>query len=70
MSSFILNLADYVLYLRGCFLRSKCGFKMVASILLVRVTRGALDDNDDDGLDRMATIPLLPNVKKSLRRSL
>ena len=41
---------------------SKC-FTMAASILLVRVTRGVFDDEDEGGLVRMATIPLLPNVE-------
>lgn len=41
---------------------SKC-FTMAASILLVRVTRGVFDDEDEGGLERMATIPLLPNVE-------
>ena len=35
---------------------------MAASILLVRVTRGVFDDEMEGGLDRMATMPLLPEV--------
>ena len=44
------------------FFPSKC-LTMAARILLVRVTRGVLDDEVEGGLERMATIPLLPKVE-------
>ena len=55
------TLASFCSYSSRLLFGSKC-LMMAASILLVRVTRGAFDDEMEGGLHRMATMPLLPEV--------